>query len=48
MNSYPTWGEVGTALRPHFDAYDTSARLTPAEYGRVATDIINELLIPKE
>ena len=44
---YPTWGEVGTALRPHFDAYD-AGQITPEEYGRVATDIVNELLIPKE
>ncbi len=47
MNAYPTWGDVGTALRPHFEAYD-AGELTPAEYGRVATDIINELLVPKE
>ena len=47
MNGYPTWGEVGAALRPHFDAYD-AGQITPEEYGRVATDIVNELLIPKE
>ena len=47
MNGYPTWGEVGAAVRPHFDAYDTG-QLTPEEYGRVANDIVNELLIPKE
>ena len=47
MSGYPTWGEIGTALRPHFDAYD-AGEMTPEEYGRTANrHVVNELLIPK-